>query len=227
MAEEKVLKGVYREGDVVASVVQGEENARIMLKGVEPALPKDPGFKEALQKVVAGCKEHVEKFPNRELCAVLLQRPALAEHVDFTLEDFSSLGLTRVSVLDGNCGIAVRVCENEPPPTPLAYNSLSSGGDMACQPGLADIPSSCPRKTYKDLTDAQRKVFEVAAQVAGRGLVRFVCIEDGTLKLVASVKDMPPPRARSILVPLGALADRLARGDSLDEIGKSLLPLRS
>ncbi len=114
-----------------------------------------------------------------------------------------------------------------PPPPPRRDPPRAGLLDGQSILAHADIPPACPRKTYRDLTDAQRKVFAAAAQVAGRGLVRFVCIEDGTLKLVASVKDMPPPRARSVLVPLGTLADQLARGEALEEIGKRLQPLRS
>ena len=70
-----VLKGIYREGTMVASVVQEETSARIMLKGAEPSMPRDPAFLAALKQCVQGCWAHVEKFGRRELCAVLVQRP--------------------------------------------------------------------------------------------------------------------------------------------------------
>ena len=60
-----------------------------------------------------------------------------------------------------------------------------------------------------------------------RGLMRMVCIDDGGLKLIVTVKDAPPPRARSICVPLGLFADDLASGTSFDDIVKRLSQLRT
>ncbi|MBV8879416.1 MAG: hypothetical protein JO332_05610, partial [Planctomycetaceae bacterium] len=47
------------------------------------------------------------------------------------------------------------------------------------------------------------------------------------LKLIVTVKDAPPPRARSILVPLGQFADELAKGLSFDDLVKKLGQLRT
>jgi hypothetical protein len=224
---EQILKGVFKEGTMVASVVQKDESAKIMLKGAEPASPGDPAFAESLKRTVAGCREHIEKFADRELCAVLVQRPEQAEHITLGAEDLSEMGLTRLTLMDGTCGLVVRVIEAEPAPTPLAYTSLRSESGLPDQPGLVDIPAPLVRKTHKDLTDPQKKVFEAAVQVAGRGLVRAVCVDDSGLKMIVAVKDAPPPRARSVLVPLGDFANDLARGTSLEEIAKRLSPLRT
>jgi len=221
---ENILKGVYKEGALVASVIQKDDAAKIMLKGAEPG---SPSFKDELKKAAEGCKPHIEKFAERELCAVLLQNPAGAEAAEVTPEDLQAFGLTKLSLMDGNCGIIIRVVEAEPAPTPLAYTSLRSDKGLPDQPGMAEIPSTIARKSYKELSDPQKKVFEAAAQVAGRGLVRMVCVDDGDLKMVVTVKDAPPPRARSVLVPLGSFANDLAKGTALDEIGKRLAPLRT
>ena len=92
---------------------------------------------------------------------------------------------------------------------------------------MAEIPANLPRKSHKDLTDPQKKVYEAAAQVGGRGIIRMVCVLDGELKLVIAVKDAPPPRARSVLVPLQQFAADLAKGTPYEEIAKRLNPLRT
>lgn len=221
---ENILKGVYKDGARVASVIQRDAGARIMLKGVEPGAD---GFPDAVRRAVEACRPHVAEFAERDLCLVLVDNPAAAESAPLGPAEIEALGLTRVSLMDGHCGIVVRVIEAEPPPVPLAYGSLRSDRGLPDQPGIVEIPAGLPRKTYKDLTEPQRKVFEAAAQVAGRGLVRLVCFEDGELRMAVTVKDAPPPRARSVLVPLGAYAEELARGAALEEIARRLAPLRT
>jgi len=223
MGDETVLKGVFKDGGLVASVIQKPDIARILVKGAEPGAT----FKEDVRKVAEGCKAHVEKFGERELCAVLVANPGQAESIDFTQEEIGGYGLTKITAMDGTCGIVVRVVEAEPAPISLAYTSLRSSNGLADQPGMADIPANLARKAHKDLTDSQKKVYEAAAQVAGRGLIRMVCIDDGGLKLIITVKDAPPPRARSVCVPLGLFADDLAGGTPFDEIVKRLSQLRT
>jgi hypothetical protein len=227
MGDETVLKGIFKDGGLVASVIQKPDVARILVKGAEPGSPRDPAFAANLRKVADGCKAHIEKFSERELCAVLVQNPGQADGVEFSQEEIQGFGLTKVTVMDGTCGMIIRVLEAEPAPISLAYTSLRSSSGLPNQPGMADIPATLPRKSHKDLSDPQKKIYEAAAQVAGRGLVRMVCIEDGGPKLVVTVKDAPPPRARSVVVPLGEYADDLAKGVSFDEIVKRLAPLRT
>ena len=212
MGDETVLKGIFKEGALVASVIQKPEVARILVKGAEPG----PTFKDDLRKVAEGCKPHIEKFAERELCAVLIQSPIQAEAIDFSQDEIGALGLTKITAMDGTCGMILRVLEAEPAPIPLAYTSLRSSSGLPDQPGMAEIPPALPRKAHKDLSDPQKKVYEAAAQVAGRGLLRMVCIDDGGLKLVVAVRDAPPPRARSVLVPLGEFAADLAKGVAFD-----------
>jgi len=223
MGDETVLKGVFKDGGLVASVIQKPDIARILVKGAEPGAT----FKEDVRKVAEGCKAHVEKFGERELCAVLVTNPGQAESIDFTQEEIGGYGLTKITAMDGTCGIVVRVVEAEPAPISLAYTSLRSSNGLAYQPGMAEIPANLPRKSHKDLTDSQKKVYEAAAQVAGRGLIRMVCIDDGGLKLVVSVKDAPPPRARTVLVPLGQFAEELAGGLTFEDLVKKLGQLRT
>jgi len=92
---------------------------------------------------------------------------------------------------------------------------------------MADIPADLSRKIHKDLSDPQKKVYEAAAQVAGRGLIRMVCVDDGGLKLAVAVKDAPPPRARTVLVPLGQFAEELTKGLSFEDLVKKLGQLRT
>lgn len=223
MGDETVLKGVFKDGGLVASVIQKPDIARILVKGAEPG----PSFKDDVRKVAEGCKAHVEKFGERELCAVLIANPGQAESLVFSQEEMSGYGLTKVSAMDGTCGIIVRVIEAEPAPISLAYTSLRSSSGLPDQPGMAEIPADLPRKTHKDLNDSQKKVYEAAAQVAGRGLIRMVCIDDGGLKLIVSVKDAPPPRARTVLVPLGQFAQELAGGLPFEDLVKKLGQLRT
>ena len=221
---ENILKGVFKDGDLVASVIQKDGSARIMLKGAEP---DDAGFADSLRKAAEACRPHVQDHAERELCAVALRAPAAAEQVVVGESDLQAMGLTKLSVMDGACGVVVRVVEAEPAPTPLPYGSLRSSNGLPDQPGQVDIPPALPRKAYAAMSDPQKKVFEAAAQVAGRGLLRMVVFEDEGLKLAVTVKDAPPPRARSVLVPLGAFADELAKGTAYEEIGKRLAQLRT
>ena len=122
MGDETVLKGIFKDGGLVATVIQKPDSARIMVKGAEPG----PSFKDNVRKVADGCKPHVEKFGERELCAVLVQDPGQAESIDFTQDEIGGFGLTKVTAMDGNCGILVRVVEAEPAPISLAYTSLRS-----------------------------------------------------------------------------------------------------
>ena len=224
MAGENILKGVFKEGALVASVIQKEGHAKIMLKGAEPG---DPAFLELLQKTATACAPHVKDYAERELCAVMMASPATAEAAAVDAAALEGMGLTRLSLMDGSCGVVVRAIEAEPAPSSLAYGSLRSSNGLPDQPGLVDIPADFPRKAHKDLSDPQKKVYEAAAQMAGRGLMRLVAFEDGELKLAVSVKDAPPPRARSVLVPLGAFAKDLAGGTSYEDVAKRMGQLRT
>jgi hypothetical protein len=227
MGDPVVLKGVYKDGAVVASVVQQDDVAKIMVKGVEPTRPGDNDFAAGIKKVADGCKAHIEKFAERELCAVLVANPAQAEHLAFTPEEMAGFGLTKITAMDGACGIVTRVVENDPAPIPLPYTSLRSSSGLPNQPGMVEVPANLPRKTHKDLTDPQKKVYEAAAQVGGRGILKMVCLLDGEIKLVIAVKDAPPPRARSVLVPLQEFAADLAKGTPYEEIAKRMGLLRT
>lgn len=227
MGEAKVLKGVFKDGAIVASVVQQDKMARIMLKGAEPSSAEDTGFLESLKKVAAACAEHVKDFEERELCAVLVQRPDLAEHIQTPPEEIKSMGLTSLAAMDGTCGIVVRRWEADGAPVPLPYASLRADNrGMAEQPGVVGLPPDFPRKAHKDLNPQQKQVFEAAAQIAGGSLFKLVCFEDEGLRMAVSVRDLPPARARSILVPLGNYAEELAKGTALGEIGKRLSVVR-
>ena len=224
MAGENILKGVFKEGALVASVIQKEGHAKIMLKGAEPG---DPAFAELIGKAAAGCKPHVQDYPERELCAVV-QTAADAEKLTLGQAELEGMGLTLLSIMDATCGAVVRSIQAEPPPIPLAYGSLRSSNGLPDQPGQVEIPAELARKAHKDLSDPQKKVYEAAAQVAGRGLLRLVCFQDGgDLKLAVTVRDAPPPRARSVLVPLSTFATDLAGGTPYEEIGKRLGQLRT
>lgn len=227
MGPPTVLKGVFREDPLIASVIQQDTTAKIMLKGAEPAGPSDASFPETLRRVAEACRAHVSAFETRELCAVLLKNQALADRVAIPPQDISAMGLTQIGFMDGECGILLRLIDTDPPPTPLAYGSLRAGGDMADQPGIVQIPDLYPRKVFRELGPPQQQVYGAAAQVAGRGLLQLSCLEDEGLRLAVTVRDCPPPRARTVLVPLGQLAEELAAGLSLDEIGRRLGRLRT
>lgn len=223
MSDPKVLKGVFKEGALIASVIQQDESSRIMLKGAEAG---EAGFLDALKKAAAACKEHVAAFAKRELCAVLVQSGGKAEAVTIPPAELQAMGLTRLALMDGDCGVVVRAFDTDPVPTPLAYASLRAGGTMALQPGSANVPDSMPRKAYRDLSPSQQKVFGVAAQLSARSLLKLFCFEDEGLRMVVVLWDLPPARGKSVLVPLGDLAKELDGGAPIEEIAKRLAPLR-
>lgn len=227
MGERKILKGVFKEGTMIASVVQEDGKASIMLKGAEPNMPRDPAFTECLQRAAKACFEHIANFPSRELCSVLVQRPSQAEFVDINPDDVKSMGVGTIKVMDGDCGLSVRVCDADPLPVPLAYASLRAGAIMVAQPGRVEIPSNLPRKTYKDLSPSQKQVFEAAVQLSGPALLKIVCVEDPVAALVVALKDLPPSRARSVILPLAELAEEVDKGAKIEDVVKKLQqPLR-
>jgi len=59
-------------------------------------------------------------------------------------------------------------------------------------------------------------------QLAGRGLMKIVCLEDETLKMALALKDFPPARARSVVVPLGALGKEITGGATIEKVAKKL-----
>src|SRR5205814_9030348 len=133
------------DGGLVASVIQKADIARILVKGAEPGST----FKDDVRKVAEGCKAHVEKFGERELCAVLVSNPGQAEGIEFSAEEIGGYGLTKVTAMDGNCGIVVRCVEAEPAPIPLAYTSLRSSSGLPDQPGMAEIPAALPARATR------------------------------------------------------------------------------
>jgi hypothetical protein len=224
MADDKVLKGVFKDGAVVASVVQKEGSARILAKGVEPDAP---ALLDELRKIAEGCKAHTEGFADRELCLVAVASPAAAEGIRLDEAALASLQITRLTVMDGACGVLVRSIDAEPAPIPLAYGSLRASSGLPNQPGAVEVPAAHPRRSHAALDANQKKVYEAAAQVAGRGLLGLVCFEDGELQLAVTVKDFPPPRARSVLVPIGRLARDLEGALTFDGLVQALAPLRA
>src|SRR5258706_242140 len=85
MGDETVLKGIFKDGGLVASVIQKPDIARILVKGAEPGAT----FKDDVRKVAEGCKAHIEKFGERELCAVLVANPGQAEGIEFSQEQIA------------------------------------------------------------------------------------------------------------------------------------------
>jgi len=223
MAEQRVLKGIYKEGPAVASAIISPENkARILVKGVEPHMPRDPAFAEGIRRVIATCKEHLAGVEETELCAVLTQAPAMVEHVTFNPDELAAMGLVRILGMDGDCGLVVRMSDTDPAPTTLSYSSLRTGQGIPEQPGLIDVASNFLRKTYKSLTTPQQQLYGLIVQLGGRGLLKLVCVDDEGIKAAVSLKDLPPARARSLVIPFGALAAELAAGATLEAIAKKL-----
>jgi len=229
MTDPKILRGIYKDGAVVASaVIEADGSARLMVKGAEPLLAGDPAFVERLKKIAAECKGKLEGAKKVQIHAVL-DRAALAEQVNIKPEDLSAMHVEKVVLLDAGCGLAVRVCDEDPAPVTLSYESLRAdlSGTVPDQPGLVDVPPRYTRKLHRDLTDDEKKVFEMAVQRAGRGLMKIVILEDGDLKLAVALKDLPPARARSVILPLSELGKEVAGGLSVEQLANKLEIVRA
>jgi hypothetical protein len=139
------------------------------------------------------------------------------------------MGLRRVVLLDGESGMTVRVFDEDPPPVSLSYESLRADltGAVPNQPGLVDVPARYTRKLHRNLTDAEKKVYELAVQRAGRGLMKLVILEDGDLKLAVGLKDLPPARARSVILPLSEMGKEVAGGLSIEQVVNQLEIIRA
>jgi hypothetical protein len=227
MPDQRVLKGIYKEGPTVASaIIIDEKFARLMVKGAEPVMPADPNWPGALKRIVEACRPHLEKIENRELVVVFDQRPALMDQCVVPPDDVKVMGLQAVSCMDAACGLVAAKSYDEPPPTPLAYTSLKASPYGTVQPGRVDIPARCPRKTFRDLPQPAQQALGVAVQLAGAGIMRVVSFEDEGLKVASALRDFPPPRARSVLYDLGAMAAMVAEGKPLHEVGQAMANAR-
>jgi hypothetical protein len=230
MADPKILRGIFKDGPlVVSAVIEADGSAKLMVKGAEPLVPADPSFNEKLKKIAKECKGKLEGAERVEIHAVLTQAPGLAEHVMFKPEELASMGVRRVVLLDGGCGLALRTCDEDPAPVTLSYESLRAdlSGSIPDQPGLVDVPSRYTRKLHRDLTEHEKKVYEMAVQRAGRGLMKLIVVEDGDLKLAVALKDLPPARARSVILPLSELGKEVAGGLSVEALANKLEIVRA
>lgn len=227
MPEPKVLKGVYKEGPAVASVIiEADGRARILVKGIEPKIPRDPAFAQGLRRVIDAVRDHLVECTDIELCAVMTQSPGMAEHAMLTAEELRSLGVARLTAMDGDCGLIVRTSDTDPPPVALAYASLRAGRGIPEQPGLVEVPPAHPRKTYKALSAPQQQMYGALVQMTGRSLLKLVVFEDEGLKAAVGLRDLPPARARSVLVPFGDLATEVAGGAKLEDVAGKLTVLK-
>ena len=230
MSEPKVLRGIYKDGPVVVSaIIEADKSARLMVKGAEPLTAGDPSFNEWLRKIVKECKSHIGGSERVEIHAVLVRAPVLAEHVSIKPEELESLGVRKVVLLDGDSGMTLRVFDDDPKPVSLSYESLRADltGTVPNQPGLVDVPARYTRKLHRDLSDQEKKVFEMTVQRAGRGLMKLVIVEDGDLKLAVGLKDLPPARARSVILPLSELGKEVAGGMGLEQLANKLEIVRA
>src|SRR5262245_18865309 len=124
MAEPRILRGIFKDGPLVASaIIEPDGSARLMVNGAEPLMAGDPSFNDKLRKIAAECKGKLEGATKVELHAVLV-RAALAEQVTFKPEDLGAMGLRRIVLLDADCGLALRVFDEDPAPVTLSYESL-------------------------------------------------------------------------------------------------------
>lgn len=230
MADPKILRGIYKEGAVVASaVIDPDGSARLMIKGAEPLLAGDPAFVDTLKKIASECRSHIGGAEKVEIHAVFSRAQALAEQVAIKDEDLVAMKVQKVVLLDAECGLALRIFDDDPDPVSLSYESLRADltGAVPDQPGLVDIPTRFTRKLHRDLTDSEKKVYEMAVQRAGRGLIKLVIVEDGDLKLAVGLKDLPPARARSVILPLSELGKEVAGGLSIELLANKLEIVRA
>jgi len=230
MADPKILRGIYKDGPIVVSaILEGEGNAKLMVKGAEPLVAADPAFNDKLKKIAKECKGKLEGAERVEIHAVLTQAPGLSEHVLIKPEELASMGVRRVVLLDAGCGLAMRTCDEDPAPVTLSYESLRAdlSGRIPDQPGLVDIPPRYTRKLHRDLNESEKKVYEMAVQRAGRGLMKLVIVEDGDLQLAVALKDLPPARARSVILPLSELGKEVAAGLGVEQLANKLEIVRA
>jgi len=197
-----------------------------MVKGIEPKMPRDPGFLDAIKKLGAACKDTIANFTEREICAVIVQAPGMAEHVMATPDDLAAMGLTKLTAMDGDSGMIVRVNDVDPLPTTLSYGSLRAAKPFSEQPGSVEVAPNYLRKTYKTLTPQQQQIFGAVVQLAGRALIKIICFEDEGLKMAVALKDLPPSRARSLMVPIVDLGNEMVAGATIDAIVPKLNPVR-
>src|SRR5688572_22315053 len=170
MGDSKIYRGIYKDGPIVVSaVVQPDASARLMVKGVEPLVAGDPSFLDKLRKIAAECRTKVPGVERLEIHAVLERAPALAEHVAIKPAELEAMGVRKVVLIDAESGLTLRICDDEPPPTSLSYESLRAdlSGVVPDQPGLFDVPGRFTRKLHRDLSDDEKKVYEMAVQRAG------------------------------------------------------------
>jgi len=227
MPEKRVLKGVYKEGTLVCSIViVDEKSATIYCKGMEPAMPMDPNFIAVLKRVAEGTREHVAKCDERVMLTLFEQRPSMMDQMAISPSEVEQMGVRFVGAMDAESGFTFARYLPEPLPTSLAYTSLKASPYGSSQPGRVDLPAKFKRLPWKELPQPARDVVGVAVQVSGEGLLRLVCIEDEGYKLLATIRDFPPARARAALYSLDTLMDAVKAGKQPIEIATMLQALR-
>lgn len=225
MADE-ILKGIYKEGPVVASAVVSEgKRAQLLVRGAEPAMAGDPGFVDRIQAIADGVRDALAKYEQRTFVVIFDQRPSLIDQMQVSPEIVEKMGFRFVGGMDWDLRFILRRCLSEPLGTPLAYHSLKGSAYGTIQPGRVDVPATFKRLPGRELSDPEKQVVSVAVQLSGDSLMKLALFEDDGRKMLAVLHDFPPARARGVLFSLNQLGEVAAKGD-LPALAKSLDPMR-
>ena len=228
MPEKRVLKGVFKDGTLVASIViVDEKTATIYCKGAEPAMPMDPNFIALLKRAAEGTREHVTKCDDRSMVTVFEKRPTLMDQIQISPSDVEAMGVRFVGAMDADCGFVFDRYLSEPLATPLAYTSLKASPYGTLQPGRCDLPATYKRIAYRELQQQAKDVIGVAVQLSGEGLMRLQVFEDDGLKILATLRDFPPARAKAALYDLNVLVEAVKAGKQPIDIANMMGSFRA
>lgn len=228
MPEKRVLKGIFKEGTLVASIVIVDEKAAtIYCKGAEPTMPMDTGFIALLKRVTDATREHTAKCEDRSLVTVFEQRPSLMDQMMVSPSEVEAMGVRFVAAMDADSGFILARYLSEPLATPLAYTSLKASPFGTLQPGRCDLPATFKRYAYRELQQPGKDVVGVAVQLAGDGLLRLQMFEDGGLRIMATLRDFPPARAKAALYDMGPLMDLAKAGKPPVDIANAMASFRA
>lgn len=225
MAEPKVLNGIWQEGDTVVSAVLFEgRTGRLLITGLEPQDEADvPQFVRHLIRIGNHCSKFIREYPIKELWAVFIERPHLAEFVEVSGQDLAAAGVDWMALVDNDAGYPVHILNGRPHAArAVPYREVGLSSPVIAVKGGVELPHGIARLCYRDLKPEMRLIFDTAIELYGEWLLSAVCFLDRTARLMLTFRADIPEGALTLMVDLDAIAREISKGLNLEAVKQTL-----
>lgn len=229
MDEPKILDGIWQKGGTRVSAVLFEGRAgRLLVTGLEPRDEADvPSFVRTLIHIGSQCSSFIRGYPIKELWAVFVERPHLAEFVELSGQDLAAASVDWMAIVDNDAGYPVRILNGRPHAARLTpYRNVALPSPAMCVKGGVQLPHGIARLCYRDLKPHMRLIFDTAIELYGERLLSAVCFLDRGARLMLTVRADLPEGALTLLVDLDVLANEISKGLNLEAVKQTLNALR-